>query len=260
VTVAIVSGVGPDLGRAIALALADAGFDLALAARDAARLEVVADEVRERGRTAIAVPIDITVPADRRRLVDATLDDLGGLDALVNNAFAMGPTTAMRSADDADGGFEAWRSVFEINVFATMALSLLCAETMAAGAGGSIVTINTQAMRRQQPRRGAYAASKAALLAATNVLAGEMGPKGVRVNTVVPGPIWSPTLEAFYDGVAERRGVEPRAVIDDVTREMALRRIPHPHEVAAAVVFLASPAASAITGQTLDVNAGNWFA
>jgi NAD(P)-dependent dehydrogenase (short-subunit alcohol dehydrogenase family) len=126
--------------------------------------------------------------------------------------------------------------------------------------GGSIVMVGSQAARRPAARRGPYAASKAALLVASQVLAVELGPLGVRVNTVVPGPIWGEALERHYAGVAERRGVAPSEVLDEVVADVALRRIASADEVAAAVVFLASDQASAITGQTLDVNCGNWFA
>jgi NAD(P)-dependent dehydrogenase (short-subunit alcohol dehydrogenase family) len=120
--------------------------------------------------------------------------------------------------------------------------------------------VGSQAARRPAARRGPYAASKAALLVAAQVLAVELGPAGVRVNTVVPGPIWGEALEQHYAGVAQRRGVPPADVLDEVVADVALRRIAAPEEVAAAVLFLASDRASAITGQTIDVNCGNWFA
>lgn len=252
--VAIVSGVGPGLGRAIALALAETGTNVALVARDAARLEAVAAEVRAQAAEAITVTGDITVASDRTRIVEHAVAEWGRLDVLVNNAFAMGPMATALDITDDD-----WRAVLEVNLVGTVAMSVEAARWMAEHGGGSIVMVNSQAARRGAARRGPYAASKAGLLAAAQVLASELGPSGIRVNSVVPGQIWGDALEGHYEGIAARRGSTLDDVVSGVVRDIPLRRIPHAEEIAAAVVFLASDAASAITGQALDVNAGNWF-
>jgi NAD(P)-dependent dehydrogenase (short-subunit alcohol dehydrogenase family) len=252
--VAIVSGIGPGLGRSIALGLARDGATVVLAARNGDRLDDVAGEVRAMGGEALAVVTDLTAADDRARLIERTVDTYGRIDVLVNNAFSMGPMTPMLET-----GVEPWREAFEVNVFGTMDLTLAAVRVMQAQGGGSIVMISSQAIRRTAPRRGAYAASKSALLAATNVLANEVGPMGIRVNSVVPGQIWADQLRTFYEGIAARRGVEVQTVVDGVARDMALRRIPLADEIADAVVYLASDRASAITGQALDVNGGNWF-
>jgi NAD(P)-dependent dehydrogenase (short-subunit alcohol dehydrogenase family) len=152
-----------------------------------------------------------------------------------------------------------WREVLEVNVVGTVALSTAFADAMRASGGGSIVMINSQAARRGAARRGPYAASKAALLAAAQVLATELGPDGIRVNSVVPGQIWGDALAAHYDALAQRRGVAVEDVIAQVTRDIPLRRIVGAEEIASAVVFLLSDRSAAITGQALDVNGGNWF-
>jgi NAD(P)-dependent dehydrogenase (short-subunit alcohol dehydrogenase family) len=252
--VAIVSGVGPGLGRAIALALADAGARVVLAARSDASIDPVLGELAARGADAIAVKADITVPEDRARIVAGAIDEWGALDVLVNNAFSMGPMAPAVDVTD-----DEWREVLEVNVIGTVGLSVEAARWMGEHGGGSIVMVNSQAARRGAARRGPYAASKAALLSAAQVLATELGPSGIRVNSVVPGQIWGDALEAHYEGIAARRGVPVDDVITGVVRDIPLRRIPGADEIAAAVVFLAGDAASAITGQALDVNAGNWF-
>ena len=252
--VAIVSGIGPGLGRSIALGLARDGATVVLAARNAERLASVADEVRALGADALVVVTDLSKAEDRARLIERAVDSYGRIDVLVNNAFAMGPMTPMLET-----GVEPWREAFEVNVFGTMDLTLGVVRVMQGQGGGSIVMISSQAIRRTAPRRGAYAASKSALLAATNVLANEVGPMGIRINSVVPGQIWADQLRTFYEEVAARRGVEVQSVVDGVARDMALRRIPLADEIADAVVYLASDRASAITGQALDVNGGNWF-
>jgi NAD(P)-dependent dehydrogenase (short-subunit alcohol dehydrogenase family) len=252
--IAIVSGIGPGLGRSIALGLARDGATVVLAARNSDRLDAVADEVRAIGGEALVVITDLSAAADRARLIERTVDAYGRIDVLVNNAFSMGPMTSMLET-----GVEPWREAFEVNVFGTIDLTLAAVRVMQGQGGGAIVMINSQAIRRTAPRRGAYAASKSALLAATNVLANEVGPMGIRVNSVVPGQIWADQLRTFYEGVAARRGVELQSVVDGVAHDMALRRIPLADEIADAVVYLASDRASAITGQALDVNGGNWF-
>lgn len=252
--IAIVSGIGPGLGRSIALGLARDGATVVLAARNQNRLDEVAAEVREHGGEASTVATDLTVADDRARLIQRTVDEYGRIDVLVNNAFSMGPMTPMLET-----GVEPWREAFEVNVFGTIDLTLGAVRVMQSHGGGAIVMINSQAIRRTAPRRGAYAASKSALLAATNVLANEVGPLGIRINTVVPGQIWADQLRTFYEEVAQRRGVDVQSVVDGVSRDMALRRIPTADEIAEAVVYLASDRASAITGQSLDVNGGNWF-
>jgi NAD(P)-dependent dehydrogenase (short-subunit alcohol dehydrogenase family) len=252
--IAIVSGVGEGLGRSIALGLARDGATVVLAARRREQLESVAREVRDAGADALVVPTDLAEPAQRQQLIDRTVEAFGRVDVLVNNAFAMGPMEPMLAT-----GVEPWRVAFEINVFATMDLTLAAARVMEQQRSGAIVMINSQSIRRTAPRRGAYAASKSALLAATNVLANEVGPHGIRINTVVPGQIWGAPLQKFYEDVAERRGVALQSVVDGIARDMALRRIPTADEIAQAVVFLASDRASAMTGQALDVNGGNWF-
>jgi NAD(P)-dependent dehydrogenase (short-subunit alcohol dehydrogenase family) len=250
--VVVVSGVGPNLGATLVRDFAAAGAHVVLAARDAARLDGLAAELRAHGHHCTTVVADITVDADRARLVDAAVA-AGGPHVLVNNAFSMGP---MEKADALTP--DDWRATFEVNVVGTVALTVAVAGAMAPR-GGAVVMVGSQAARRGAARRGPYAASKAALLAAAQVLATELGPDGVRVNTVVPGQIWGDDLERYYTSIAERRGIALDDVVDEITRSIPLRRISRAAEVSAAVLFLSSDAASAITGQALDVNGGNWF-
>jgi NAD(P)-dependent dehydrogenase (short-subunit alcohol dehydrogenase family) len=252
--VSIISGVGPGLGQDLAAAFARAGSHVVLAARSATRLDEVASSLSGTGVDVLVVPTDITDAAACRHLVDASVERFGRLDVLVNNAFALGPWQAMLDSD-----LDEWRDALEVNLIGTLRLSLAAVRAMAGAGGGSIVMINTQAIRRSAPLRGAYAASKSALLSATQTLANEVGRLGVRVNSVVPGHIWGRALEDYLASRAERRGVDPSAAYDEVARDLALRRIPTGPEVAAAALFLASDASSAITGQSLDVNGGNWF-
>jgi NAD(P)-dependent dehydrogenase (short-subunit alcohol dehydrogenase family) len=252
--VGIVSGIGPGVGREVALAFAREGGDVALAARTASVVEEVAAEVRALGRRAVAVPSDVAEPADCERLVARAVAELGGVDVLVNNAFLTHPWGPVESADFAD-----WRRIMDVNLFGSLRLAQLVLPHMRARGGGSIVMVNTMSIRIIEPNVGGYAASKAALLTATRTLAKEVGPDGIRVNSVVPGYIWSDKMDAYFHHLASQQGRSYDAVRDEVTRQTALHHIPDSAEVAAAVLFFASDLSRACTGQALDVNGGHFF-
>jgi len=119
--------------------------------------------------------------------------------------------------------------------------------------------INSMSMRIIEPRFGGYAASKGALMIATQTLAKEVGQHNIRVNSVVPGYIWGPNLQGYFKQLAQQQGTTPQAVYDEVASRTSLGHIPTAEEIAGAVVFFASDMSRAITGQALDVNAGHFF-
>lgn len=250
----IVSGIGPGLGQAIAKALSREGAAVALAARNEGKLHELEHAINGAGGRAIAVPTDISDAASCRRLVERTLEAFGRLDVLVNNAYHPGTYERIESAD-----LDAWRPPFEVNVLGSLRLSQAAIPTMKKAGGGSIVMVNSMSMRRMMETFGSYAASKAALNAATQTLALELGPSGIRVNSVVPGYIWGPPLEAYFADEARKAGVEPTVIYDAVAKETALKKIPTSEEIAESAVFFASDMSKAITGASLDVNAGHWF-
>jgi NAD(P)-dependent dehydrogenase (short-subunit alcohol dehydrogenase family) len=251
-TVVVVSGVGPDLGRAVALRCARAGADVVLAARTAARLDEVAQEVTALGRRAAAVPTDITDEDSAAHLVQAALATFGRVDTLVNNAFAIPPMTSLADADLAT-----FRASFETNVLAALRLTRLLAPALA-DSHGSVIMINSAVLRHSRVSYGGYKLTKSALLALAQSLATELGPAGVRVNSVAPGWIWGGVLQWYFGHLAEQRGVPRQQVYDETAAAIDLRRLPEPDEIADAVVFLASPMARAVTGQCLDVNCGEF--
>jgi NAD(P)-dependent dehydrogenase (short-subunit alcohol dehydrogenase family) len=252
--VVLVSGIGPGLGAEIALGCAREGGDVVLAARSAAMLEETAAAVRQRGRRALAVPTDVTKPDDCQRLVDAARTEFGRVDVLVHNAFLSNPVGLVEQADLDD-----WRRIFEVNLFGALRLTQLVVPLMKAQGRGSIVFVNSMSIRVIEPMMGGYAASKGALLTTARTLAKELGPDGIRVNSVVPGYIWSDKMEAYFRRLAADRGVSYETVHDDIAGRTALRHIPDSAEVAEAVIFFASDLARAITGQSLDVNGGHFF-
>ncbi len=252
--VAIVSGIGPGLGRSVALACAREGADVVLSARTAAALDTVAAEVRALGRKAIGVPSDITRKEDCAKIAAAAVEGFGRIDVVVQNAFLSAPYELVEDAD-----LDHWRKIFEVNVFGSLSLVQAVIPQMKAQKSGSIVLVNSMSVRIIEPRFGGYAASKGALATAAQTLARELGPAGIRVNSVVPGYIWGPAVQAYFRKIAEERGTTPEAVYAEVAMRTALHRIPTSDEIAGAVVFLASDLASAITGQALDVNGGQYF-
>ena len=250
--VVVVAGVGPGLGRSIALASAREGADVVLAARSAARLDDVAKEVTALGRRGLAVPTDRADADAAARLRDTALDAFGHVDALVYNALAMPPIKPL-----GDVGLDAVSTSFDANVIAALRLTRLFVPALTESRG-SVVMINSMVVRFSQLTMGPYKLTKAALLAMAQSLATELGPQGIRVNSVAPGHIWGDSLKWYFGYLAKKRGVETSQVYDETAAGTDLRKLPEPDEIADAVVFLASGLARAITGQCLDVNCGEY--
>ncbi|MCE7001889.1 SDR family oxidoreductase [Kibdelosporangium philippinense] len=250
--VVVVSGIGPGLGRSIALRCAQQGADIVLAARTESRLTEVAKEVTDLGRRAVTVPTDIASEEDAARLAETALSSFGRVDTLVNNAFAMPP---MRSFDRAP--FDGIRNGFETNVLGALRLVNLFRPALEASRG-SIVMVSSMVIRHSQLTFGPYKMTKSALLAMAQSLSTELGPKGVRVNTIAPGYIWADNVKAHFSYQANKRGITTQEVYDEVAASIDLRKLPEPDEVADTIVFLASSMASAVTGQCLDVNGGEY--
>jgi NAD(P)-dependent dehydrogenase (short-subunit alcohol dehydrogenase family) len=250
--VAIVSGIGPGMGRDVSMALAREGAHVVLAARRADKLEAVASEIRASGRQALCVPTDIAKAADSQRLVDAALAEFGRIDVLVNNAFKGGVEPLFADID-----LNEWRAIFDVNVFGAMQLTQAVIAPMRRQGGGSIVFINSMSMRIIEPRFGGYAASKGALMIAAQTLARELGADKIRVNSVVPGYIWGAALEGYFKSLAKQQNSTPEAVYTEIASRTCLRHIPTSAEIADAVVFFASDLSRVVTGQALDVNGGH---
>ena len=253
---AIVSGVGPGMGRAIALELARAGADVVLGARRAASMEPVADEVRGLGRSATCVPTDITDADACTRLAEVAAAELGHVDVLVNNAFAEEDWREPFDGFDPDR----WRVPVDVNVFGTLAVTQACVQHLKKAAAkvgsASVVMITTLSVRNPIPLLAGYAASKRALTTAAHVLARELGPFKVRVNCVAPGHIRGRSLDEYFEWIGAQRGIAVEDVADEIAAMNPLHHLATPEEIAPAVLFFASDLSRVITGQTLDVNCG----
>jgi NAD(P)-dependent dehydrogenase (short-subunit alcohol dehydrogenase family) len=253
--VCVVSGVGPGLGRQAAKALAAHGADLVLAARRQSTLDEVLAEVSSLGARAVAVPTDITDPDACARLMAAGVEEFGGIDVLVNNAFRF---DAFQSFEDVD--LAIWRKIMDTNLFGSLQMTRAALPAMRARGGGSVVMVASMVARQPQPVQGGYAISKGALLTATRVLAYELGPSKVRVNAVVPGWMAGPSVDIYIEMTSTGRGVPAQDVIDELNARVPLGRIPSDGDVAGSIVYLASDLSSAMTGQALDTNGGEIFA
>lgn len=249
--VVMVCGVGPDLGRSMAVRCAQAGADVVLAARTESRLEGVATEVEALGRTALSVPADLADAASRSELVRRSLARFGKVDGLINSAFVQPPQERLLDTD-----LDAIRGWTDVNVLASVGLVQLLAETLSEN-NGSVVLVNSMVLRNQLPGFGAYRMDKAALLAAARSLSVELGPSGVRVNSVAPGYIWGHKVRRAFERQAAAHGTAPESVYEQVAAGTDLRRLPTTDEIADAAVFLTSDMASGISGQCLDVNCGH---
>jgi NAD(P)-dependent dehydrogenase (short-subunit alcohol dehydrogenase family) len=248
--VVVISGVGPGLGRAIALQSAKAGADVVLAARTESRLAEVAKEVADLGRRAVTVATDIANPTDVERLAETAVESFGRVDTLVHNAFIPPPMTDLTTVDP-DG----IRAGFEVNVLAALNLTRRLKPALTASRG-SVVFVNSMVIRHSQRTFGPYKMAKSALLAMAQSLATELGPDGVRVNSIAPGYIWADNVKYYFKMLAQQRGVATEDVYAETAANIDLRKLPEPDEVADTVVFLASDLARAVTGQCLDVNGG----
>jgi NAD(P)-dependent dehydrogenase (short-subunit alcohol dehydrogenase family) len=252
--VVVISGVGPALGTTLARRCAQDGADLVLAARTAERLDDIAKQITDTGRRAVAVATDITDEIQVANLVESTLAAYGKADVLINNAFRVPSMKPLAGTT-----FQHIRDAIELTVLG--ALRLIQGFTPAlAEAHGSIVNVNSMVIRHSQAKYGAYKMAKSALLAMSQSLATELGEKAVRVNSVAPGYIWGDTLKGYFEHQAGKYGTTVDQIYTATAANSDLKRLPTEDEVASAIIFLASDLSSGITGQTLDVNCGEYKA
>ncbi len=250
--VIVLSGVGPGLGRALGEQAALMGADLVLVSRTERRLEKMAAVVREHGRRALVVPTDITDEDSRKRLVDAALAEFGKVDCLINNAFGIPPMDPISTLE-----LDGLRAAQETNVFAPLRLSSLFADSLAASKG-SIIMLNSCVVYSSQPEYSGYKLSKGTLAHLASSLATELGPRGIRVNSIAPSYIYEDVNKAYFDWMAQESGRTHAEVYAEKAEPTDLKRLATPDEVANAALFLASDLASAITGVMLNVDCGEF--
>jgi NAD(P)-dependent dehydrogenase (short-subunit alcohol dehydrogenase family) len=240
---ALISGAARGLGRATALALAEAGADVALGLRNVSRDDGLADEIRALGRRAFPVQMDVSELEQVKAAVAATVEEFGALDLLVNNA---GGGAGHVPAEEVS--LEAFQRTLDVNLRGTFFACQAAFSSMRERGFGRIVNLSSQAALVALPGEAVYCAAKAAVTHLTRCLAVEWGQYGITANAVAPTFIRTPGTEPALSDPGFRAEVEERIA--------ALHRIGEPDEVAGAVVFLCSPAASLITGETLVIDGG----
>ncbi len=244
--VAVVTGAGKGIGRSIAIALAEAGADVALASRTQADLDAVAREIEALGRRALPLATDATDPAALERLAQQTIAQLGKLTIWVNNAGGIPDGTPRYLTRTPEENFDAQ---IALNLKAVWMGASVAARHMA-DSGGAIVNISSRSAYGPQVKNGPYGAAKAAVNSLTATLAVEIAPK-IRVNAVAPGPVPTENFDECMGTDTDEKREKLLAMIG-----IPMNRYGTPEDIAAAVVFMASPAASWITGQCLYVTGG----
>jgi 7-alpha-hydroxysteroid dehydrogenase len=238
--VAVVTGAGKGIGAGTALALAEAGAHVVAAARTQADIDATAAAVRDRGREAMAVATDVTERDDLERLVAASVAQFGRIDILVNNAGGWLPTPVQTTSE------RAFEAALRFNVTSAFLLSRLCIPHLAAHGEGAIVNISSRAASMVQPCFTAYGAAKAALSFMTRNMAPELAPK-IRVNAIEVGGVETDALAHVLTDDSVRRNLE---------QNTPMQRVGRVDDIAAAVVYLASPAASWVTGKVFEIDGG----
>ncbi|MCZ4608551.1 SDR family oxidoreductase [Streptomyces sp. Lzd4kr] len=248
----VVSGVGAGLGHQVAAAVVRDGGNAVLGARTESNLAKSAAELDPDGAHTAYRATDITDEGQCEALAALARERFGGIDGVVHVAAWDSYFGGLQDAD-----FATWQSVIDVNLLGSLRMTRACLPALKER-GGSVVFIGTQSSvaAPSQVRQAAYAASKGALTSAMYSLARELGPHRIRVNTVLPGWMWGPPVQAYVQFTAHTEEVPEEDVLKRLTERMALPDLATDGDVANAAVFLASDLARAITGQSLLVNAG----
>jgi NAD(P)-dependent dehydrogenase (short-subunit alcohol dehydrogenase family) len=253
--VAIVTGGGRGIGRAIARRFAAEGASVVVAARSESEIESVAKEIQTAGGRAAAVKADVSQEAGAEKIVQAARKAFGAIHILVNNAGIYGPVLPAEKITPQE-----WDDVIAVNLRGPFLMSRLVLPEMYERGSGAIVNITSIAAKAAFSFNSPYAASKAGLMGLTRTLAAESARKGVRVNAVSPGPVPETKMsQELGRGLAKYLQMDGEQLFKGMLQGILQGRPQTEEEIAAAALFLVSDASSAITGQTLNVDGGMVF-
>lgn len=247
----ILTGAGGVLGQSIARGLVAEGATVALLGRDRARLETLAEELRAMRSTPIVIDCDLREASSTDAAIDRAVRELGGLDVLVCAAGAA-QGGVFWEIDDA-----AWQRHLEVKLFGTIRTLRAVTPRLVTQKHGRIVLVVGNSARQPDPRLLPGAAANAALLTIVRGLAEELGPYGVAINAVNPGPVRSSRWDQLMQSAAAREGITAAQAEERVLRKSALHRLATADEIATHVIYLASPAAAHLTGTSVTVDGGS---
>ena len=254
--VVLVTGASKGIGKAVAAALAAEGCRVVLCARGEEDLEVTVEEITASGGEAHAVAADVSDVKEAERLVEETKSHYGSVEILVNNAGSIGCPAAFEELSD-----EEWTELLELNVMSAVRISRAVIPGMQERGWVRIINISSESGIQPDPFMPHYNLTKAALINLTKSLSKAYGPDGILVNTVSPATIRTPLVEGMFEEMANEQGISSKEAEQQFLREtrphIVLGRPGEPEEAAAAVVFLASEAASFITGSNYRVDGGS---
>lgn len=253
--VAIITGAGRGIGRAIALRFAREGSSILLAARTQKEIDAVAAEIKEQRGEAAAIAADVSRESDCQAIVSEARKQFRRIDILVNNAGILGPVKTIEEMSPTE-----WDEVIAVNLRGPFLLSRLVLPQMYERGSGAIINISSVAAKAAFQWNSPYAASKAGLVGFTRTLAAEAARKGVRVNAICPGPVPETEMsQALGKALADRLHADPDELFKSFLERILQGKPQTAADIADAALFLASSQSAAITGQTLNVDGGMSF-
>ncbi|MBW1931089.1 MAG: 3-oxoacyl-ACP reductase FabG [Deltaproteobacteria bacterium] len=242
--VAVVTGAGRGLGKEMAMALADVGADIVLAARSVKEIEKVAEEIRGLGRKALAVPTDVSKLDEVEKMATATLDEFGKVDILVNNAGTLIERNFLDYTEDE------WENIFSTNMTSMFYCTRALGRHMVEQKSGKIINMCSVNAVKPRPKCVLYDSTKGGILTFTKALAREWAKYNINVNAIAPGYFLTPLVKSLM----ERDGIEEETIARNF---VPLRRLARPEEIGPLVVFLASSASDFMTGTVVFIEGGD---
>src|SRR2546425_2477824 len=247
---AVVTGAGRGIGRSIALALAQAGADVAVTARTNVEIEQLVAEIRATGRRSLAIPSDVTDSGQVKQMATALIEVLGGVDILVNNAGNAGSHKFLNHPD------ELWHRMLAVNLTSVYYVTKAFSPGLIEQRWGRIINIASIASRVGDKYIAAYTASKHGVLGLTRALAVELLPYNITVNAICPGYVNTPMTDASVSNIVARTGMPESKAREALENTNPQKRLIEPEEVAAIAVFLAQDTNRGITGQAINIDGG----
>jgi NAD(P)-dependent dehydrogenase (short-subunit alcohol dehydrogenase family) len=247
----IVTGGGYGIGKQIALSFGRQGANVVIAARSTEKLAQVEEQLRAMKTRPLAVSTDIGVEQSVQDMVDVVAESYGGVDILVNNAAIAGPTAMIPDIET-----DEWRAAVDINLSGTFYCCKYVSQLMREARSGNIITLSSVAGRTAYPLRASYAVTRWGVIGLSHTLAAELGPMGIRVNAVVPGPIEGDRSSRVFEARAAAENTDVESMKQFFTKDIPIGRMPTEQEVANCVLYLASEQSVGIHGQAIPVDGG----